>query len=626
MQSVARCRLSATILVAASIAISLGQISSRSTLCAQEESFEKLQPRIEKLIEQMGADSFAAREQAQVELRRIGPVAFDALRRAQDHNDIEIARRAQYLVRLIQVRWPRPGDPAEVLRVLERYGSSTEAARSRMLDRLAALIDAAGVPALCRVARFDASPTLSKRAALLVAEMPMPTDIAQREARAALITHELGVSRREASDWLRALATTLKDPGKSVDAWDKIVAQALQRRDRLPDETNDMQVRRLIQLQTDVLIQVGQRDQATRQALRMLKLVRARRDTLLDTIDWLMERELFGVIDKLMEMYPQHLERFVALRYRLAESLMRQGMTERAEATALAALKSQPDQFESHIEAAVELQQRTLMDWSLRELNGVVERRDNDSLHHLRARLMLSEIHHDYERELLAAESLAPVVKMIDQGNEDVSERIGQPPLNRSAPGVKTRMHLFYSRHFREKKEYDKEIEHLQKGAGAEPNRTPDDADLLIAMHHARNADDQFKKQTATHIESYLRDARNQIRQLKNYEMKAPNESTRNDINNAMAGVNNQLAWLASNTGGDLKEATAASHRSLELRPNTAAYLDTLAHCYAAAKNYKEAVKYQAKAAELEPYSFQIVKKVKEFQSHLDKAQDKPSN
>ncbi len=625
MQTVANKRLWLPILIAGWLGTSFG---STFPAFAQEESFEKLQPRIEKLIKQMGAESFSAREQAQMELKRIGPVAFDALRRAQNHDDIEIARRAQYLVRLIQVRWPRPNDPPEVLRVLEQYGASNEAARSRMLDRLAALLDAAGVPALCRIARFDASPALSKRAALLVAEMPMPTEKAPRQARADIITHELGVSQREAAGWLRAVAATLTDPKSSVKAWEEIVTEALRRRDRLPDETNDMQVRRLLQLQADVLIQVGLRDEAKRQALRMLKLVRARRDTLLDTVDWLMERKLYDVIDELVDLHPQHVERFLSLRYRLAESLMRQGMSKQAEEASLAALESQPDQAELHIEAAVELQQRSLLDWSLRELDGVIKRTDAASLNHLRARLMLSEIHHDYERELLAAKSLAPVVELIDQGNTDVSERISQPPLNRTASGVKMRMHLFYALHFRGQKEFDKELDHLRKGAAAgagatTKKTTPRDADLLIAMHRASGADEAFQKLTAGHIKAYLKESRIQLVQFKNAV--AQNESRRATYSAAMAGINNQLAWLAANTGGDIEEATAASHRSLELRPNTAAYLDTLAHCYAAAGKYVEAHKYQVKAAELEPYSFQIVQKVKEFQSHLEK-KDASSN
>jgi hypothetical protein len=42
-------------------------------------------------------------------------------------------------------------------------------------------------------------------------------------------------------------------------------------------------------------------------------------------------------------------------------------------------------------------------------------------------------------------------------------------------------------------------------------------------------------------------------------------------------------------------------------------YLDTLAHCYAAKKDYKTALKHQTRAAELEPHSGEIRRALERF-------------
>jgi Flp pilus assembly protein TadD len=55
----------------------------------------------------------------------------------------------------------------------------------------------------------------------------------------------------------------------------------------------------------------------------------------------------------------------------------------------------------------------------------------------------------------------------------------------------------------------------------------------------------------------------------------------------------NQLAWLLGNTHGDLEEAARCAKKSLELSPNSGAFLDTLAHVYYAKGDFEQAVKYQ---------------------------------
>ena len=100
-------------------------------------------------------------------------------------------------------------------------------------------------------------------------------------------------------------------------------------------------------------------------------------------------------------------------------------------------------------------------------------------------------------------------------------------------------------------------------------------------------------------------------------------EAEREEATRLLASANNQLAWLVSNTTGDFDEALRCSHRSLELAPDTAGFLDTLGRCYYAKGDYENAVKHQTRAAELEPHSGQIRRQLELFKKTLSEAQRK---
>jgi tetratricopeptide (TPR) repeat protein len=75
----------------------------------------------------------------------------------------------------------------------------------------------------------------------------------------------------------------------------------------------------------------------------------------------------------------------------------------------------------------------------------------------------------------------------------------------------------------------------------------------------------------------------------------------------------NEYAWLVANTEGDLARATRYSKRSLELDFDSASFLDTLAHCYAAEKNSEEAIRCQVVALRKDPGSNTIKKNLQKF-------------
>src|SRR5262245_14058134 len=61
--------------------------------------------RLEALIQQLGSSDYAEREAAQKAIEGYGFEAFDALSAAEQGEDPEVAARARYLVRRMQVEW-----------------------------------------------------------------------------------------------------------------------------------------------------------------------------------------------------------------------------------------------------------------------------------------------------------------------------------------------------------------------------------------------------------------------------------------------------------------------------------------------------------------------------------------
>jgi tetratricopeptide (TPR) repeat protein len=100
--------------------------------------------------------------------------------------------------------------------------------------------------------------------------------------------------------------------------------------------------------------------------------------------------------------------------------------------------------------------------------------------------------------------------------------------------------------------------------------------------------------------------------------------------NQVVSTYNNQIAWLVANTEGDLDEAIRLSHKSIELSraagegKRVGGLLDTLGHCYFAKKDYENAVKYQAEAAQLDPHTAAIGRQLKVFREALAQQQRGP--
>jgi tetratricopeptide (TPR) repeat protein len=603
------------------LAVLCCRFAAPSGLRADENATDEplgLDQRIGELIAELGSDDFARREKAQAELERLSMMAFDALRAAENHEDIEIALRARYLVRRMQVRWYTEQDSAEVRRVLRDYGSQSETERRSRMERLAVLEDGQGLQALARLVRFEAEVRLARHAALLIMKQAAVDDAALRQARADMLREAISLSKRPPSQWVRTYAQSLVDPPAADPQWAEIVAEEQRVFANFPEQTSPEILIDLLHWRADQLLRQQRRDEAMPLVLSSLDLTSGRREQLQSLLDWLMDREIWEQIDPLAQRFPEPFTDSLLLRYRLAEAYARQGRSELAETTAQAALAAHPEQYDEHIEVAFAQQSRGLFAWAEQEYRYVISGSGEGSTHGLRARLFLAEMLHDQQRDLGAGEVLQELVDLIGK-NPEFANRVRM--MRTDVDDIPARMHFFFAEHFKNS-DRQKQKEHLQKGVQVFPR----EIDVLIAMHHFPEADEQWRQTTQQHIQDTVGHYREQIRRFNDSLQQNTNQTYEDDLRALLARFNNQLAWLLANTDGDLDEALRCSRLSLEYRPGESSYLDTLGRCYYARQEYENAVKYQSRAAALEPHSGQIGRQLKLFQEALAQHQQTPGN
>jgi len=180
------------------------------------------------LIEQLGSPQYATREKAQSTIQSRGLDVFDALLEAQQHRDIEVARRARYLLRGMPVEWSVDTDPQEVRSLLRNYGQQGRTERLSRIEHLANLKDSLGAEALCRIMRYESDVILSKQAALQLMWRQSSIAAEDRERVALRIREAVGNSRRPAVHWLRTYADTLMAAEPTLDAWEQITRDELE--------------------------------------------------------------------------------------------------------------------------------------------------------------------------------------------------------------------------------------------------------------------------------------------------------------------------------------------------------------------------------------------------------------
>jgi tetratricopeptide (TPR) repeat protein len=549
--------------------------------------------KIKALIRQLGHPRFTIRRSAASELRQIGAEAFDLLNSASNDSDPEVAASARYLLREITVRWVHSGDSAAVRALLRDYGQQRDELRVARLEGLAKLPNSEGVAALCRIARFDRSPLVSRQAALAIIR-PDERSSQRTPIDAEVVSQELGTSTRAASMWLRQYLVQLRDPAASVAPWQQLVDEETKQLEANADDTSTEVVLVLLWNLADLHRELDHQQDLVDTVDRMMELDSvASEDMAVQLLSWLTEHESWKALDEFLTKHQPRLQQSKRPLYYAALARAKQGKSELGEELAQKAADLDPQAALESFIAAKDLEEHSQFDWAVREYRRTIDKEPVSSHGAILARVYLANLLHDYERHEQAADVLDPLVKAV-QGESRVGQlyaklhdyyagRLSLP----ETEGLAARLHYFRACQYRDHQDWQRMRDELELAIRFDPT----DADVVIAMYRLPEADEKWREATRRRIANLARQFKQEI-----------------DENPSDPTAYNQWAWLISNTEGDYSQAIAYSHRSLELIPEGvgesagASFLDTLGRCYYAAGDYENAVKYQRQAVKKVDY------------------------
>ena len=380
------------------------------------------QNRIDKLIEQLGDGDYHVRCRAQNQLAKIGFDAFDALSSAENHDDPEVAARARYLLRLLQVDFVTDSDSKQVRGILANYRAKSHGEKLEAMRNLAALPKAQGLAPLCRLIRFQRSELLSKHAAIAILQWQTENP-AMAGGLGPLLQKQLGTSRRPSTQWLFGSLQFANKPTEALARWTEFVRQESDLLHRGDPRTDKQVVEALIHYDIQWTFALNLNKQQKADAFeRLLSMRRKDAVILLPLVPWLIEQEAWKTIGK----KPAELaEAFAAdprqTLYSLAQSLIGQGKTEQAEQAAGWALKLDfgDDDKEAvvHFEMAYRLQRQGLFDWAGREYQRSIDCGDDEELICL-AYSYLAEMHHDQSQDSRAAAVINTLIERLEAQKE----------------------------------------------------------------------------------------------------------------------------------------------------------------------------------------------------------------
>jgi len=588
---------------------------------------------IDTLVERLGAADYDEREAAAAQLNALGAAAVDPLLAAAEvSDDLEIALRARWLVDTIPLDTER--DPPEVSKLLDKFKRKNFAERVQVMHRLLRVDDDGGIEALARIVRLDRSPLGSRVAAALLAREWQPKDPAWGGMRGR-IAAGLGASTRPAAAFLRSVvAFSSADSGPTreqplAEAAAAITQLAGPIADGASGEAagvggpgrggdastsgtiGETTLRIFQRCRIQMLLAADKRADAIAESRRLLqacfdsennKDATTAAEEAAGMLVWLVERGLPEAVDLLAADRPELIRTDALVGYAAAvaeKSRHHDAQADTLAAAAFAQTAGTNAEFVDRLQTAILLSKWGATDWANREYAALVDNPQTPAAQYALAAIMYAEFLHDQEREDEAAACLRRLLegrkgKGDDKndgkgdGGDPILQQVGRDPRS-----IRSRMHYFES------------CAAALRGDAAARRKAIDDSlrayakdvDALIGLYTLPDNTPVQKAEAVARIRRALEQIENEI------------QAVPDDTNGY-----NEYAWLVANTEGDLQKATRYSKLSLVKSFDSSSYLDTLAHCQAAAGNKAAAVRTQSLALRQEPHNRTIRKNLARFQ------------
>jgi hypothetical protein len=575
---------------------------------------ERSPTEIDALIDQLGDPDYAVREAASLRLAALGVEAADAvLTAAETSADLEVALRARWLAESLPLA--TNGDGPEARALLQRFSTSGYDDRVRIMHRLLRLDDDAGIEPLARIVRLERTAAGSRIAAALLAREWQPND-PYWPALSRRILAGLGSSRRPAACFLRSLVaySTAAAPAPAQAALDDAVAAAatLANGPGRPDEPIGLPAGQALGITRtgrifrrclcQMLARNGRRGEALAEAERILASARDEADPdaqAASELVWFAAHGLPEAVELVAERLaapdvPPLLAYAAAVAWRARQEPGAAGRAEALATTADHRMQEEND-FADQLEAAMLLAKWGAVDWAAREYRSIIEDESQGLAQRALAAILCSEFFHDQQRDAEAAAVLAGILAEDDDEVEQALVRLDRDPR-----AVRSRM-LFFEASAAEEPAARRRL--LEESVGVYPK----DVDTLIALY-------QFAGNTAAQQEEAAALVGRAATSIAAEIAALPDD----------ANGKNEYAWLIANTEGDLARALVCSRESLEDSFDNASYLDTLAHCHAAAGALERALRTQWLAVRQEPSSLLVRRNYERFLARAAAARPSP--
>jgi hypothetical protein len=582
-----------------------------SRAAADEDQARRRQ--LESLVERLGSQQYREREAAAAALAAAGADAIDPLlAAAEQSDDLEIAMRARWLVDELPL--VNRGDPAEVAALLAPYRKQPVEDRIKIMHRLLRLDADAGIEPLARLVRVERSPEAARVAAALLAREyragdPFFPEVARR------VLQGLGDSTRPVAVFLRGVvaAAIQADPdGSRLEAATAALEWLGRGRSEPAGEVDPadasstgstiatMTQRIFQRSHAEVLLATGRHEEAVARSRSMLEAAFAagREDAiaseLVTVLSWAAERGPPEVVHWLLDTHGDWVGSNLLIAYAAATALAACDEIPRAESTAAAASRLEPDKMNEHLQAAMSLARWGQVEWARREYESILTDGRTQPLVFGLTSILYSEYLHDLGLDREAAACLRRLLEETREGRPSGEDILRQ--LDRDPRSSRSRMFFFESAAAAAAGDTAASRRLVEQSLEA----LPTDVDALIALYRLTDSAPD-KRAEAVRL---IAEAADRIEDEIESEEDAANSR-------------NEYAWLVSNTQGDTAKAVRYSKESLDIAFDNSSYLDTLAHCQAAIGRLDLAVRTQSLALRHEPHGRTIRRNLERFRRLL---------
>ena len=583
------------------------------TVASSNAGEDSISPqKVAELIAQLGDTNYAIRESATQQLRMIADHAIDQLLDAADQsNDLETALRAQWILETVSLIGP--DDPPEVADLLKNFSSRSLSQQISALSRLIRLEENAGIKPLARLIRTNRSARTSYLAALILLQEWRPADPYWPQL-AAQIPDKLKISQRPAAVLIKSLVNfsqVADNPENKLDqkqdAFENLETALENFLELTPFNTqtfgsntttrgvNELAHEIVVRCHACAALQAGFPDRGVAVAKELFEFIPKNSDkyqlATADVLFWAAHCGLANLVNHLPESLQATIENQAITLYAAARCEQSNGNETLANEMAQRAFALGSDKTNEQMLAAVRLDHWGLVDWADREYRRVITAPTLSAQQIIPFSIQWAELLNDFDR----CEEAAAILQDVLTGSHGTIKNIRvMDSLGYSKEALAARQRFFLSRADKEKNKRKSERQALDKAL----DEYPEEIDTLIAYYHFPGLLAADKE----HIVGLIQGALKKLQQRIDREPDEPNPY-------------NEYAWLVANTEGDLLRATRYSKRSLNLDFDSASFLDTLAHCYAAAGNRNEAIRCQVVALRKDPGSNTIQKNLQKFLS-----------